>query len=114
MLDISYAGTPLVGEYRAPGLPPQAGPAPGDRYPDRLSLPGTRHHLIVSGRADDEELARLRRRWHDLVDVSQAPGEDPVAVLVRPDGYIGFRAAPADQAGLRALDTHLASYLVPA
>jgi 2-polyprenyl-6-methoxyphenol hydroxylase-like FAD-dependent oxidoreductase len=118
MLDVSYAGTPLVGEYRAPGLPPQAGPAPGDRYPDRLSLPGTRHHLIVSGRADDEELARLRRRWHDLVDVSRAPadaGQAPsAAILVRPDGYVAFRATPADQAGLRALNAHLASYLIPA
>ena len=36
------------------------------------------------------------------------------AILVRPDGYIGFRAAPADHAGFRALDAHLDSYLVPA
>ena len=35
------------------------------------------------------------------------------AVLVRPDGHIGFRA-PADSAGLRALDSHLDSYLIPA
>jgi hypothetical protein len=33
---------------------------------------------------------------------------------VRPDGHIGFRAAPADTAGLAALDAHLDSYLVPA
>jgi 6-methylpretetramide 4-monooxygenase / 4-hydroxy-6-methylpretetramide 12a-monooxygenase len=118
MLDVSYAGTPLIGEYSAAGLPPPTGPAPGDRYPDRLSLPGTRHHLIVVGSADDEELTRLRRRWHDLVEVSRAPG-DPggspsAAILVRPDGYIAFRATPADQSGLHALDTHLASYLIPA
>jgi hypothetical protein len=37
-----------------------------------------------------------------------------VAVLLRPDGHIGFRAAPASQAGLRALDAHLDGYLVPA
>jgi hypothetical protein len=34
-------------------------------------------------------------------------------ILVRPDGHIGFRAAPADAAGLAALDAHLDSYLVP-
>jgi hypothetical protein len=34
-------------------------------------------------------------------------------VLVRPDGFIGFRAVPADRAGMNALDVHLASYLVP-
>ena len=36
------------------------------------------------------------------------------AILVRPDGYIGFLAAPAGHAGLTALDSHLDSYLVPA
>ncbi len=38
----------------------------------------------------------------------------PGAVLIRPDGYVGFRAVPAGEAGLRALDVHLSSYLVPA
>jgi hypothetical protein len=33
---------------------------------------------------------------------------------VRPDGHIGFRAAPADAAGLTALEAHLDSYFVPA
>jgi len=33
---------------------------------------------------------------------------------VRPDGFIGFRAAPADAATMAALDAHLASYLIPA
>jgi hypothetical protein len=32
---------------------------------------------------------------------------------VRPDGHIGFRAAPADPAGLAALDADLDCYLVP-
>jgi 2-polyprenyl-6-methoxyphenol hydroxylase-like FAD-dependent oxidoreductase len=32
----------------------------------------------------------------------------------RPDGHVGFRAVPADAAGIEALDAHLASYLVPA
>lgn len=35
------------------------------------------------------------------------------AVLVRPDGFIGFRAVPADEATMAALDAHLATYLVP-
>jgi hypothetical protein len=32
---------------------------------------------------------------------------------VRPDGFIGFRAATADAASVAALDAHLAQYLVP-
>jgi hypothetical protein len=35
------------------------------------------------------------------------------AILVRPDGFIGFRAAPADEMTMGALDDHLTTYLVP-
>ena len=34
-------------------------------------------------------------------------------VLVRPDGFIGFRRASADDAAMKALDTHLSTYLQP-
>jgi len=119
MLDVSYAGSPLVGEYPAGQATPRT-PAPGDRYPDRAALAGIGHHLLLYGAAEDAAVMGLRRRWQGLVDVSQANG-DPGraglatagAVLVRPGGHIGFRA-PADAAGLAALDAHLNSYLVPA
>jgi 2-polyprenyl-6-methoxyphenol hydroxylase-like FAD-dependent oxidoreductase len=119
MLDVSYAGSPLVGKYPAGTRTPMA-PAPGDRYPDRAALAGPGHHLLLFGGADDAGIERLRRRWRGLVEISDAVG-DPGraglagagAVLVRPDGHIGFRA-PADSAGLGALDTHLDSYLIPA
>ena len=119
MLDVSYAGSPLVGEYPADTRTPMI-PAPGDRYPDRTELAGTGHHLLLFGGAQDEGIERLRHRWRGLVEISHATG-DPRraglatagAVLVRPDGHIGFRA-PADAAGLGALDSHLDSYLIPA
>ena len=119
MLDVSYAGSSLVGEYPAGPRTPMS-PAPGDRYPDRAALTGTGHHLLISGGADDAGIRRLRRRWRGLAEIGDAPG-DPRraglaaagAVLVRPDGHIGFRA-PADSAGLGALDSHLDSYLIPA
>ena len=121
MLDVSYAGTPLVGRYLAPDVSRPGGPVPGERYPGRAGLSGTHHHLVVSGRADDEELARLRERWHGIVDISRAgPGAagpagpaGSSAILVRPDGYVGFRATPAGRTGLEAIDSHLATYLVP-
>jgi len=121
MLDIRYAGTRLVGEYLAPDVPRPGAPAPGDRYPGRVGLSGTRHHLVVSGRPDQARLARLRQRWPGIIDISQAGAgagrpagpSTSSAVLVRPDGYVGFRATPADFAGLEAIDAHLASYLVP-
>lgn len=119
MLDTSYAGSPIVGEY--PGGPQAAAtPAPGDRYPDRAALTGTGHHLLLFGVTEDAGIERLRRRWRGLVDVGQATSDagraglaGPGQVLVRPDGHIGFRA-PAGPAGLNALDSHLSSYLVPA
>ena len=119
MLDVSYSGSSLVGEYPAGTRTPMS-PAPGDRYPDRAALTGTGHHLLLFGGADDMGIERLRRRWRGLVEISDAAG-DPRraglaadgAVLVRPDGHIGFRA-PADSAGLGALDSHLDSYLIPA
>jgi 6-methylpretetramide 4-monooxygenase / 4-hydroxy-6-methylpretetramide 12a-monooxygenase len=121
MLDVSYADSPLTGEYIALGRASPPSPAPGGRFPDRVSLNGTRHHLLLFGAAPDGDVAHLRRRWGGLVDIVPGAG-DPRraglaadgAVLVRPDGYIGFRASPADHAGLTALDTHLESYLVPA
>jgi 6-methylpretetramide 4-monooxygenase / 4-hydroxy-6-methylpretetramide 12a-monooxygenase len=100
MLDVSYAGTALVGEYLAPEVPRPGGPATGDRYPGRAGLSGTRHHLVVSGRADHARLADLRERWHGIVDISRSDADRPAdpagssAILVRPDGCVGFRAAP--------------------
>jgi 6-methylpretetramide 4-monooxygenase / 4-hydroxy-6-methylpretetramide 12a-monooxygenase len=121
MLDISYAASPLVGEYRGSESEPRAAPGPGDRYPDRTTLGGTTHHVLLFGAADDAGVARLRHRWRGLVDVARATGDprragltSSGAVLVRPDGYIGFRAVPADMAGVAALDAHLESYLTPA
>jgi 6-methylpretetramide 4-monooxygenase / 4-hydroxy-6-methylpretetramide 12a-monooxygenase len=118
MLDVSYAGSPLVGEHLAAGVEWSSAPAPGERYPDRVALNGTEHHLVLFGTADAAAVAHLSRRWYGLLNVvtatdySRAPGgSESGALLVRPDGHVGFRAAPADAGGLTALDTHLDSYL---
>jgi 6-methylpretetramide 4-monooxygenase / 4-hydroxy-6-methylpretetramide 12a-monooxygenase len=120
MLDVSYPDSPLTGGHAAAG-PPLPSPAPGDRYPDRASLTGTAHTLLLYGAAQQADVSRLRQRWRGLLDIRPGAGGSRQAglvadgaILVRPDGYIGFRAAPADQAGLAALDAHLDSYLVPA
>ena len=128
MLDVSYAGSPLTGEHVQPGGPPLPAPGPGDRYPDRAALTGTEHVLLTFGAVPAPDVNRLRRRWAGVLTVTDGTG-DPrraglavqeaeqvggEAVLIRPDGYVGFRAVPADHAGLSALDAHLDSYLVPA
>jgi len=118
MLDIDYAGSPLVADHGA-GL---EGPRPGQRYPDRARLGGTSHHVLVFGSVTDgAPLARLGQRWSTLVQISRDPDVDRAragvpaggVVMVRPDGHIGFRFPSTQPAALAALDRHLASYLVP-
>jgi hypothetical protein len=117
MLDVSYEGSEFVGQAGADAgrLPP------GVRFPGWLRLGGLGHHLVVFGKAP--RLDDFRRRWGKLVTIVDASGAtlDAIeagvpnggAILVRPDGFIGFRAAPADEATMKALDAHLATYLVP-
>ena len=117
MLDVSYEGSAFVGEAGADvdGLPP------GTRFPDWLRLGGPGHHLVVFGKSPP--LDDFRARWGKLVSIVDASslgidaGEVAMpnggAILVRPDGFIAFRAAPADEANMKALDAHLATYLVP-
>jgi hypothetical protein len=117
MLDVSYAGSALVGQAGAV----VAGPSPGDRFPACHRLSGTCHHLIVFGRAP--RMDYLGARWGKLVSIVDASSAtfdatefgvpNGGAILVRPDGFIGFRAAPADETTMGALDAHLATYLVP-
>ena len=121
MIDFDYAGSPLIADYGGDGAE-TADPHPGQRYPDWTRFGGTSHHALVFGPvADAASLARLDRRWSELVQVSDDPGVDPVragvpkggVVLIRPDGHIGFRSPSADAGTFAALDRHLSSYLTP-
>lgn len=117
MLDVSYAGSALVGQagFDVEGL------SPGDRFPARHRLSGPCHHVIVCGEAP--ALDHLRARWNGLVsvvdvsserfDATEAGVPNGGVILVRPDGFIGFRAAPADETTIAALDAHLMTYLIP-
>jgi FAD binding domain len=117
MLEVSYAGSALVG-HAGTGA---GRPSPGDRFPACHRLGGTSHYMIVFGTAPP--LDHFRARWENLVsivdaasaqfDATEAGVADGGAILVRPDGFIGFRAAPANETTINALDAHLATYLVP-
>ncbi len=117
MLDVSYEGSAIVGQAGAV----VDGPSPGNRFPACHRLSGTYHHLIVFGMAP--RLDYLRERWGKLVaivevsrahfDAAEAGVPDGGAILIRPDGFIGFRAAPANEITMDALDAHMTTYLVP-
>jgi 2-polyprenyl-6-methoxyphenol hydroxylase-like FAD-dependent oxidoreductase len=112
MLDVSYRGSPLIDPESA---------AAGGRFADWGRLAGASHHLVVFG--DAPRLDDFRDRGGTLVRIvdGREAGLDPAraglpeagVVLVRPDGFIGFRRASADEAAMEALDAHLATYLCP-
>jgi hypothetical protein len=121
MIDIDYAGSPLVVDY-AVGETDTAVPRPGQRYPDWTRFAGTSHRMLVFGPVKDTEaLARLDRRWSKRMEISRNPEVDPVraglpmggVALIRPDGHIGFRFPSAGPDALSALDRHLSLYLLP-
>ena len=121
MIDVDYAGSPLVVDYGAGGAGAE-GPRPGQWYPDWTRFGGTSHHVLVFGTVTDAaSLARLGRRWSKLVQISHNPSVDPVraglpaggVILIRPDGHIGFRFPSAEVGAFTALDRHLCSYLIP-
>jgi 2-polyprenyl-6-methoxyphenol hydroxylase-like FAD-dependent oxidoreductase len=117
MLDVSYAGSALVSQAGvvADGL------SAGGRFVACHYLSGTCHHLIAFGEAP--RLDYLRGRWDKLVsivDASSAQFDATAAgvpnggvIIVRPDGFVGFCANPADETTMDALDAHLATYLIP-
>jgi 6-methylpretetramide 4-monooxygenase / 4-hydroxy-6-methylpretetramide 12a-monooxygenase len=122
MIDVDYAGRPLVVDHDANGARTVGGPRPGQRYPEWTRFAGTSHHALVFGDvADGAPLERLGRRWSGLVEISHDPGVDPLraglpsggVILLRPDGHIGFRFPSVGIEALAALDRHLSSYLIP-
>ena len=122
MLDIDYAGSPLVADYVADGSG-NPEPHPGQRYPDWMRFGGTSHRVLVFGPVKDSEaLTRLEQRWSKRVEISHDPDVNPVraglpmggVVLIRPDGHFGFRFPSAEASAFAALDRHLSAYLIPA
>jgi hypothetical protein len=72
---------------------------------------------------DAPRLKHLRAQWGKTIsivnassaqfDATEAGVPNGGAILVRPDGFIGLRAVPANETTMAALDAHLATYLVP-
>ncbi|HVY62138.1 MAG TPA: FAD-dependent monooxygenase [Planctomycetota bacterium] len=122
-LEVAYPTSPIVAEDRPPHLAFSEGPAPGARAPGRTTDRETRHRLLVFSRTRagsdvGELMEKVLARAGDEVAVTlvfphspeharYAP-HGPAAYLIRPDGYVGYRAEPPDAAKIVAyLDTIL-------
>jgi hypothetical protein len=128
MLDHSLIGSPLVMDYLSGSLQAMSlpGPQPGERWPDRCQVPDDGPLLLIWGEPPATLQAMLSRWGPRLRGATfQALGLDPTragipagpwpgAVLVRPDGMVGFRTIPFDAAGVEALESYLMRWLIPA
>ncbi len=120
LLDVSLGESRLVGCHPAAGSTENTN-SPGQRFRDRTLLRGKAHHLVTfkGKRNTDPDPRVFLRRWGRLIQVSDASSLRPDlpsrvgmdeggAMLIRPDGYIGYRADPWNEAAMQALDSHLA------
>jgi hypothetical protein len=100
MLDVSYAGSALVGQA---GVPAERS-FPGERFPGRCRLKGTGHHLIVFG--GTPRLDHLRAQWGALVSIVDAsnvefdPAEEMRTSLTLDDDFAGLLKQRALEFGI--------------
>ena len=116
-LEIGYPKSPIVAEDRAAHLALSEGPSPGARAPGRSTAREMRHTLLIftgegKGVPSAELAGKVLARCDDEVAVSvvfphnpeharYAP-HGPAAYLIRPDGYVGYRAEPPNEQKLLA------------
>lgn len=121
MLDVTFHDSPIVACHGSP--PDDESPRPGCRFPARTRLSGCLHHLLLYGTASATDRARLVDRWAGALEIldgetvcpTDLAGVSPAgAVLVRPDGYIGFQAQTWSDEARQALDRHLDGQFAPA
>lgn len=90
-LDVNYRRSPIVASHGS--MAPDS-PAAGD-WLSMPSLSPDRHHLLVPRTLAVDTIVRRSR-----VPIAAHVHDDESLVLVRPDGYIGFSARPADLGAL--------------
>ncbi len=121
MLDLALHESPLLG-FHGSALGVQT-LRPGRRFPARTRLTGCEHHLLVYGAEADGDRAALSARWAHCLTVLDGEGICPPeqsgvsargAVLVRPDGYIGFQAETWNAEARAAFERLFATQFSPA
>jgi 2-polyprenyl-6-methoxyphenol hydroxylase-like FAD-dependent oxidoreductase len=114
MLDLAIFQSPIIGFYgSALGV---SSLRPGCRFPERTRLRGCLHHLLVYGEAQEWDQTGFAGRWADVLTVVDGNSICPPnlcgisvggAILIRPDGYVGFQAEKWNSEARNALDGFL-------
>lgn len=121
MLDLAFPDSPILGCHGAAAN--GAGPRPGSRFPARTQLTGCAHHLLVYGQSNAWDPARCADRWRGALEILAGESICPSelagvsrrgAVLVRPDGYIGFQAQMWTPEAQDAFDDFFTRQFAPA
>ncbi|MFZ4776292.1 MAG: FAD-dependent monooxygenase [Terrimicrobiaceae bacterium] len=111
MLDITLGESPILGFYgSALG---RRSLKPGCRFPARTKLSGGLHQLLVYHSAEAWDQETFAKRWADALEIVDGDSICPPevsgvsasgAILVRPDGYVGFQAEKWNEEARNALD----------
>ncbi len=119
MVDLTLSDSPILGCYGSViGVQKMK---PGCRFPKRILLGGCLHHLLVYSETEWGQ-ADFSTRWAKVLTVLDGnpvcpPSECGIggcgAVLVRPDGYVGFVAYDWNPEAREALDRLLCIQFTP-
>jgi len=121
MLDLALFQSPIIGFYgSALGV---RSLRPGCRFPERTRLSGCLHHLLFYGGDQEWDHNSFAARWAGVLTIVDGNSICPPelggvsaggAVLIRPDGYIGFQAEKWNAEARSALDGFLSIQFSPA
>lgn len=124
MLELGLTESPLLGYHGF--FRNDSAIKPGRRFPERARLSGCLHHLLIFPNPDQKAIKRdssaFARRWEHVFEIVNGddfgtPGIAGVnpggAVLVRPDGLIGFQAEEWNDESRAALEKLLHSQFHP-
>jgi 2-polyprenyl-6-methoxyphenol hydroxylase-like FAD-dependent oxidoreductase len=114
MLDLELFQSPIIGFYgSALGV---RSLRPGCRFPERTRLSGCLHHLLFYGEAQEWDQPSFAARWANVLTIVDGHSICPPklggasvggAVLIRPDGYVGFQTEKWNPEARSALDGFL-------
>lgn len=120
MLDLVLSESPILGFHGS-----ALGPCPlkpGCRFPKRTELHGELHHLLVYPGDEVWDRRSLAHRWSRVMTILDGESICPPelcgirtgAILIRPDGFVGFQSASWDEEARAVLDQFLSMQFEPA